>query len=77
MPNYNNISSTFYDGAYSTGQYNFGTLTNHHVIYTFTDPQSIVQILANGPHDEGTYYWGGIDVMKIYYSGMECCVSVL
>jgi plastocyanin len=58
-----------YDGTYMGQQYEFGSSRDvHSIVYNFSEPQSIVQILANGPHDETSTYLGGIKVMKIYSS---------
>jgi plastocyanin len=58
-----------YDGTYIGQQYEFGNTRDvHSIVYNFSEPQSIVQILANGPHDETSTYLGGIKVMKIYSS---------
>ena len=58
-----------YDGTYIGQQYDFGNSRDEHsIVFNFSEPQSIVQILANGPHDETISYLGGIKVMKIYSS---------
>ena len=58
-----------YDGTYIGQQYEFGNTRDvHSIVYNFSEPQSIVQILANGPHDETSTYLGGIKVMQIYSS---------